>query len=353
MPGNVASRHANRRASATRASRCRAPDAADPLLALSQCRRRSAAPPPDLDAVGRARDDAPSRCRASALAIVKDDGVVVAKGYGVRKLGEPAPVDARTLFGIASNTKAFTATALGPAGRGGQDRMGRAGRALSAGVRDVGSVRHARADGARPARAPQRPRARRRRSAVVAASRPTTARRSRAGCGSSRRRRSFRTAYAYDNVLYLVAGELIETISGQIWEDFVADAHPREGRDDRQQRAAFRRGGAAATSPAPHARVDGRVRPIAPFESDNTNPAGGINSSAEDMAKWMRVQLSGGKLADGSRLFSAATARQLTTHRHADPDRRSAAGAARRCKANFRRLRARASTSATTAATSS
>ena len=48
-----------------------------------------------------------------ALAIVKDDAVVVAKGYGVRKLGDPAPVDARTLFGIASNTKAFTATALG------------------------------------------------------------------------------------------------------------------------------------------------------------------------------------------------------------------------------------------------
>src|SRR5438270_6311165 len=48
-----------------------------------------------------------------AVAVVKDDAVVVAKGYGVRKLGEPAPVDARTLFGIASNTKVFTATALG------------------------------------------------------------------------------------------------------------------------------------------------------------------------------------------------------------------------------------------------
>ena len=40
-----------------------------------------------------------------ALAIVKNDEVVVAKGYGVRKLGEPTPVDAKTLFGIASNTK--------------------------------------------------------------------------------------------------------------------------------------------------------------------------------------------------------------------------------------------------------
>jgi CubicO group peptidase (beta-lactamase class C family) len=64
---------------------------------------------------------------------------------------------------------------------------------------------------------------------------------------------------------------------------------------------------------APHAPVDGAVRAIRPFESDNTNPAGGINSSAEDMAKWLRVQLSGGTLADGSRLFSAQTARQLTS----------------------------------------
>jgi CubicO group peptidase (beta-lactamase class C family) len=48
-----------------------------------------------------------------ALAVVKDDAVVIAKGYGVRKLGEPTPVDAKTLFGIASNTKVFTATALG------------------------------------------------------------------------------------------------------------------------------------------------------------------------------------------------------------------------------------------------
>ncbi len=48
-----------------------------------------------------------------ALAVVKDGQTVLARGYGVRKLGEPAPVDARTLFGIASKTKVFTATALG------------------------------------------------------------------------------------------------------------------------------------------------------------------------------------------------------------------------------------------------
>jgi CubicO group peptidase (beta-lactamase class C family) len=48
-----------------------------------------------------------------SVAVVKDGKVVVAKGYGVRKLGAPEPVDARTLFGIASNTKVMTATALG------------------------------------------------------------------------------------------------------------------------------------------------------------------------------------------------------------------------------------------------
>ena len=48
-----------------------------------------------------------------SVAVVKDGKVVVAKGYGVRKLGEPRAVDAATLFGIASNTKVFTAIALG------------------------------------------------------------------------------------------------------------------------------------------------------------------------------------------------------------------------------------------------
>ena len=75
---------------------------------------RAAVPaaPPDLDAwVARAMQtfDVPG----VALAVVKDDAVVVARGYGVRRMGEPARVDEKTLFGIASNTKAFTATALG------------------------------------------------------------------------------------------------------------------------------------------------------------------------------------------------------------------------------------------------
>ncbi len=47
-----------------------------------------------------------------SVAIVKDGKVVLAKGYGVRKLGDSTPVDENTLFGIGSNTKAFTAAAM-------------------------------------------------------------------------------------------------------------------------------------------------------------------------------------------------------------------------------------------------
>jgi len=264
---------------------------------------------PDIDAwVARAM--ATFQVPGIALAVVKDDRVVVAKGYGVRKLGEPAKVDEKTLFGIASNTKAFTATALGLLVEEGTIEW------------DAPVVRYL------PAFAMWDPYVTRELTV-----RDLLVHRSGLGLGagdllwwpeSSYNRKeiaqrlrfippatSFRTAYAYDNVLYLVAGEVIEALSGQSWEDFITTRILRKvgmnGTNVRHS-AATERGNVAAT----HAPVDGVVRPIRPFESDNTNPAGGINSSAEDIAKWLRVQLSGGILPDGTRLFSAATARQLT-----------------------------------------
>jgi CubicO group peptidase (beta-lactamase class C family) len=246
-----------------------------------------------------------------ALAIVKDDAVVIAKGYGVRKLGDPAPVDAKTLFGIASNTKVFTATALGllveekkiewdaPVvhylpGFAMWDPY--VTRELS--VRDLLVHRSGLGLGAGdllwwPSSTYDRKEVVRR----IRYIQPAT---------------GFRTAYAYDNVLYLVAGELIEAISGQSWETFVGTrilAKVGMTGSNVRHSAAAAGGNVAAT----HAPIDGTVKPIAPFDSDNTNPAGGINSSAEDMAKWLRVQLARGKLPDGSRLFSEATALQLTT----------------------------------------
>jgi CubicO group peptidase (beta-lactamase class C family) len=246
-----------------------------------------------------------------SLAIVKDGRVVVAKGYGVRKLGEAPPVDAQTLFGIASNTKVFTATALGILADEGKIRWDApvidylpwfqlsdpyVTREMT--VRDLLVHRSGLGLGAGdllwwPASTYNREEVARRLRYIPLAT-------------------SFRSAYAYDNVLYLVAGEVVEAVSGQSWEDFVRTRIlARVGMSSSNVRHSdAARGGNVAT---PHARVDGNVRPIAPFDSDNTNPAGGINSNAQDMAKWMLVQLAEGKLADGTALIQPATARQLST----------------------------------------
>ena len=75
-----------------------------PLLAQN-------APPADLNAyVAKAMKT--FEVPGLSVAIVKDGKVVLAKGYGVRKFGDPTPVDENTLFGIGSNTKAFTTAAL-------------------------------------------------------------------------------------------------------------------------------------------------------------------------------------------------------------------------------------------------
>jgi CubicO group peptidase (beta-lactamase class C family) len=246
-----------------------------------------------------------------AVAVVKDGSVLLARGYGVRRLGEATPVDESTLFGIASNTKVFTAIALALLVEEGKIEWDApVARYLPAfqmwdpwvtreiTVRDLLVHRSGLGLGAGdllwwPPSTYDRPEIMRRLRYI----KPAT---------------SFRSAYAYDNVLYLVAGQLIEAVSGRSWEDFVtARILRRVGMDGSNvSHSGAAAGGNVAT---PHARVDGVVRAVAPFASDNTNPAGGINSSATDMARWLSVLLSRGRLADGARLYSEDTARALET----------------------------------------
>ncbi len=283
-----------------------------PALALAQgaAPQRATTPgvPPGIDATV-ARIMKTFEVPGLALAIVKDGRVVLAKGYGVRKLGEPAPVDSRTLFGIASNTKVFTATALGLLVEEGKIAWDApvvdylpwfmmydpyVTRELT--IRDLLVHRSGLGLGAGdllwwPESTYSREEVARRLRYI----KPAT---------------SFRSAYAYDNVLYTVAGEVIKAVSGKTWEEFVGERILKKagmaGSNVRHSAAA--EGGNVAT---PHAKVEGAVRPIAPFTSDNTNPAGGINSGAEDMAKWMLVRLNRGKLQDGTALYSERTARQI------------------------------------------
>jgi CubicO group peptidase (beta-lactamase class C family) len=284
------------------------------LLALGDTAFARAQAPPDLDALV-ARAMTTFEVPGIGLAVVKDDQVVVAKGYGVRTLDEPARADERTRFGIASNTKVFTAVALGLLVDEGKIEWDApvarylpwfqmwdpyVTRELT--VRDLLVHRSGLGLGAGdllwwPPTTYERKEIARR----IRYIRPAT---------------SFRSAYAYDNVLYLVAGEVIEAVSGKTWEEFVsARILDRVGMaDSNVMHSAAAAAGAGATNTATtHARVEGRVQPVKPFDSDITNPAGGINASARDMAAWVRVLLAGGRLADGSRLYSERTARELVS----------------------------------------
>jgi CubicO group peptidase (beta-lactamase class C family) len=270
--------------------------------------QKAAAPPADLDSyVARVMKE--FQVPGLSVAIVKDGKVVVAKGFGVRELGKPAKVDANTRFGIASNTKVFTATALALLVEEGKLEW------------DAPVIRYL------PAFAMYDPYVTR--EITV---RDLLVHRSGLGLGAGdlmwwpssdysraeivQRLRyikpatSFRSAYAYDNVLYSVAGEVIKAVSGQSWEDFVSSRIlSKIGMTGSNARASL--GAKGDNAAMTHAEVEGTVRPITPFGNDNVDPAGGINSSAADMAKWLVVQLDSGRVADGSRLFSPRSTRQL------------------------------------------
>jgi CubicO group peptidase (beta-lactamase class C family) len=244
-----------------------------------------------------------------SLAIIKDGKVVLAKGYGIRTIGDPTPVDSKTRFGIASNTKAFTATALALLVEEGKLEW------------DAPVIKYM------PWFALADPYV-----THEITVRDLLVHRSGLGLGGgdlllwpqstySRKEiterlryvplvKSFRSAYAYDNILYLVAAEVIEAVSGKTWEDFVKTRIlDKLGMvNSTVTCSSVIAGGNVAT---PHAELNGKVQPVKSSLSDNTNPAGGINSCAEDITKWMKVQLDSGRMDDGSRLFSPYTTRQL------------------------------------------
>src|SRR5690606_36465485 len=102
---------------------------------------------------------------------------------------------------------------------------------------------------------------------------------------------------------------VIGAASGQSWEEFITENRLKPvgmNSSNAMLSTADDEGNIAAT----HARIDGMVRRVAPFAADNTNPAGGINSNAQDMARWMIVQLDSGRVAaTNERVFSPATTR--------------------------------------------
>jgi CubicO group peptidase (beta-lactamase class C family) len=255
-----------------------------------------------------------------AIAIVENGQITLAKGFGARALGSSEPIDADTIFPTGSTGKAFTVAALGilvDQGKIGWDDkvidhlpgfqmydpwvtremtirdllVHRSGLGLGAGdLLFVPRTNLSRAESVRRLRYIK----------------PAT---------------SFRSGFAYDNILYMVAGQLIEAVSGETWEKFIAEqvlkpAGMKNSTGDDAVRFA------TEDRAQPHARMNGGLRGIGDQsrldERDdlgrNASPAGGLAISANDMARWLLIQLDKGKLPGGSgRLFSEAAHDQMWT----------------------------------------
>ncbi len=233
-----------------------------------------------------------------AVAVVKDGQVLLTRGLGVRRQGEPAAVDEHTLFYTASVTKAFTVTALGILADQGKFRVddpvvkhlpefaiADAGHGSALTVRDLMSHRTGlpRAD----------------LLMVSGQSNAAVLERLRGLVPQA----PIRTRFSYQNQMYLALGMMLERLSGMAWSRFV-EAHvlgPVGWVDGNAGGLGHWPARAAAASP--HARTPTGATAVDLVARDPYG-AGGVNASAADMAAWLRFQLGDGT-ANGARLVSA------------------------------------------------
>ena len=240
-----------------------------------------------------------------AVAIVKDDSVVYAKGFGVRELGKPDAVDANTVFIAASTTKAFTAALLAMLVDSGKVRWNAPVTTYLPGfqlfdpyvtreltVRDLLSHRSGlgRADALWYGSTYSRDEILRR----LRFERPSW---------------SLRAQYGYNNNMFIAAGQVIAALTGRPWDEVVRERifQPLGMSRTTTSVTALRGMDDLAT---PHARYDGRMTPIAWRNFDNVGSAGAINTTVRDMAQWVRFQLARGTVG-GRRLLSDSAFRQM------------------------------------------
>ncbi len=242
-----------------------------------------------------------------AVAVVKDDAVVLAKGYGVRKVGESAAVDERTVFAIGSCTKAFTAAALAALVDEGKIKwddpvikhlpefqLHDPYVTREATIRDLLCHRCGIGGGLLMYFGPLYDRHENQRRLRYL--KPTS---------------SFRSKFEYQNLGYLVAGQVSTALEGKSWDDIVRDRffQPLGMKTSSTRIVALNRVPNQAT---PHDRIAGKVEPVPWMVIDHMAPAGAINSNVVDMAKWLRFQLSQG-MHGKKRILSAETMKEMHT----------------------------------------
>lgn len=229
-----------------------------------------------------------------SVAVVKDGAVIHLKGYGVRSINTMEKVDEHTLFAIASNTKAFTAATLAILVDEGKlkwnDRVTdyipefklydpwvtaeftikdllthRSGLGLGAGDLMIW---------------PESPLFTK--EEIINKMRylkPAS---------------SFRTKYDYDNLLYMVAGEVVGKVSGMSWENFV-EKKIMVPLDMTRSAASITRLKDRNNIIDAHVPVNGKLTVVDKNEGDVHNSLGGIFASASDLSKWVMMQINNGR----------------------------------------------------------
>lgn len=240
-----------------------------------------------------------------AIAIVKDDAVVFERGYGVRTLGTRERVDQHTIFSVASTTKAMTAACLGMLVDDGkllwddpvskwlpELQLSDASTTRQLTVRDLLTHRTGlpRGDmlwyGSGLGRMEILRRVRNLQPAW-----------------------SFRSRYGYQNIMYMAAGEVVRAVSGMSWDTFIADSLFKPLGMTRSSTSVRNLAGVSNVA-TPHEEVDDTVRVVRWPNYDNVGAAGAVNSSAHDMAQWVRLVLNGGTF-NGRRLLQERTVEEL------------------------------------------
>lgn len=248
-----------------------------------------------------------------AIAVVKDDKIIYARGFGVRRVGGNEPVDENTVFAIGSSGKAFTAASLallvddGKLAWDGPVRSYMKSFELfdpyvtrNVTIRDL--LTH--------------------RTGVGGAGLLWS------GSGFDRneiihRLRfqdqsiGFRNRFQYNNEMFITAGEIVPAVTGISWDDFLKQRIFGPLGMSRTDTSVHKFAGMDNVS-TPHILVDGKLVPIQYRDGDNGGGAGNINSSAHDVAQWLRLQLGKG-VYDGKRILSEAVIEEMRTPQIALP----------------------------------
>jgi CubicO group peptidase (beta-lactamase class C family) len=267
--------------------------------------------PVDLDALDQYITEAVAAWETpgAAVGIVHGDSLHFAKGYGTRTLGADAPVDAQTLFAVASNSKAFTAALLGMLVDEGRlawdDRV--TDHLPDFRLHDPWITRHMTI-----------------RDLLTHRSGLPTFGGDHLWIGNDLSQDDiidrlphldptgdFRADFQYQNLMYHAAGEVIEAVSGQTWDALVHERILTPLGMVRTTTTADTLDAIPNVADA-HEVVNDTLRVVAYDDVDAIVAAAGLNSTVADMSRWMRLAMRGGHL-DGDTLLQPATARAMQT----------------------------------------